>query len=247
MQTILSLMLFVALFVPSLAQTDAHPVRLIVAVPPGQPMTDDDIRTSMQIATDALAFWTRHDPAHPVYVLDSVQVLDVPQPSDDDALWRAPIVAMPQDMPTVWVYVNHDPFYLFPGYQRNVSGMAILNSALVVLEQHRFRWSSAAILAHELGHVLYHLNDLYDDGPCDPYDLMCAPETAYHADWLGCQSLAAIGGGCKTQYLPIVGHEPDSPCLRLYHPNAARRSVSPCVASTRRPATTRGTGGSIPQ
>lgn len=58
-----------------------------------------------------------------------------------------------------------------------------------------------AVLAHELGHLLYGLADTY---PCGETDVMCNPSSAY-PHRLGCATLAQLGGRCWQVGLPIVG------------------------------------------
>lgn len=61
--------------------------------------------------------------------------------------------------------------------------------------------STEATLAHEIGHLLYNLPDLY---PCGETDIMCNPASAY-PDRLGCATLAHLGAPCQRVALPLLG------------------------------------------
>jgi hypothetical protein len=155
-----------------------------------------------ELVGHALDFWARHAPDRPRFTLTSWDSVQIPQPGDPD--WLAPITDAPRDMPTIWVYVNRNPWYMIPWNGRPASGLALATNAMVVLDPRHLPWTADAALTHELGHAIYHLHDYYKDGPCVEVDLMCDDITAYHLDWLGCRSLAALGGACKPQYLPLL-------------------------------------------
>ena len=180
-------------------------VAVYLAVPPGETLRADDLARAATIVQDALAFWQAHDPAHPSFVQDAPQIVTMPQPGTDGWLQEMPV--RPAEGIAVWVYANHNPFYLLPTWSGwEAGGMAYGGNALIVLDQRRLPWSEAAAAAHELGHVRYRLPDWYLTDPtcARGLDLMCNPDAAYHANWLGCRSLAWLGGACTTTYLPMV-------------------------------------------
>lgn len=59
-----------------------------------------------------------------------------------------------------------------------------------------------SVLAHELGHNLYHLPDLYYT-KCSN-DIMCRPYYPYQRGFVGCKSLAYIGRPCTLYYVPLI-------------------------------------------
>lgn len=64
-----------------------------------------------------------------------------------------------------------------------------------------------ADIAHEIGHAVYGLPDLYQTpDACVAMDIMCfRHDQAYAARWIGCGSRALLGDPCRVTYLPIVG------------------------------------------
>lgn len=56
----------------------------------------------------------------------------------------------------------------------------------------------AATLAHELGHVLFHLPDQTG------LDIMASPILPYERHFIGCKSLALLGTPCRRLYFPMV-------------------------------------------
>lgn len=66
----------------------------------------------------------------------------------------------------------------------------------------------SAVVAHELGHVLFGLPDWYlQSGACEFIDVMCEPVSAYYSRIIGCRSRNVIvPGSCTVRgtYLPIV-------------------------------------------
>jgi len=61
-----------------------------------------------------------------------------------------------------------------------------------------------AIIAHEFGHLMFGLPDLYHDNPCNVTDIMCNPVQAYRMGMIGCQSLATLGKPCMFVSLPLI-------------------------------------------
>lgn len=59
-----------------------------------------------------------------------------------------------------------------------------------------------AAIAHELGHALYNLPDLYFDHSCaEITDIMCSAAPAYNARWIGCITLEKLGRPCHFLFL----------------------------------------------
>lgn len=179
-------------------------VAVYLAVPPDETIAPDDETRAATIVHDALAWWSAHTPKQPTFTVDALRVVSMPRPGSDG--WLQDIPVHPPDGVAVWLYVNHDPFYLIPGNGRDVIGTVYGSNALVVLDPRQLPWTPQSTVAHELGHILYNLPDWYRTDPtCTRgMDLMCNAEAAYVHGWLGCRSLAWIGSPCKTTYLPLT-------------------------------------------
>jgi hypothetical protein len=62
-----------------------------------------------------------------------------------------------------------------------------------------------AVIAHELGHELFHLPDWYDTpGACGHPDIMCWHNAAWQRGFVGCRTLEYIGHPCKRIFLPRI-------------------------------------------
>lgn len=66
----------------------------------------------------------------------------------------------------------------------------------------------AAVTAHELGHLLFYLTDLYH-APC-AIDIMCRDIEAYAAHTIGCVSLGRMGYPCRRVFVPYVTVPPST-------------------------------------
>ena len=178
-------------------------IQVRLAVTPGQTVTDADIQQAGQIVCDALAWWTAHHPAQPVFAAGTPQVVDMPQPGTDGWLQDMPV--RPADV-VVWVYLNRTPVYFFPVVGRDAGGLAYGRNALVVFDQQSLPWLTQAVIAHELGHVLYRLPDWYNDDPtcARGIDIMCNASAGYINGIVGCRSMAWLGYPCDVPETPDV-------------------------------------------
>lgn len=69
---------------------------------------------------------------------------------------------------------------------------------------------ASSVAAHEFGHVLFNLDDLYHDDPaCLEVDIMCEPAIAYATRMIGCRSLYTLGHPCQRIYLPMIATRGD--------------------------------------
>lgn len=201
------LLLALALILPPGSQA-APPitVALYLVVPPGVSEQPDDAGQAKGSVQAALAWWRDHDPARTTFVVRALRRVTLPRPGDDG--WLLPIPRYPAgDNLAVWVYVNRDPWYTLPGSPLGAGlGLAYGGNVITVLEPRQMPWTRAATIAHEVGHVVYTLPDLYRDDPAcaQGLDLMCNADAAYIQSWLGCRSLARIGGACRPIYLPLI-------------------------------------------
>jgi hypothetical protein len=205
MTWLLMTLLMLTFVTPTHAAAAPTTVHVYLAVPPGQPVTPEDVTQADALVQQATAWWTDHHPAHPTFTVRAPQVVVMPQPGT--AGWLQDMPVRPADGVAVWVYVNHDPFYLFPNYSGyQPGGLAYGGNALVVFDQQSLPWATQAAITHELGHVLYQLPDWYTTDPtCSRgIDIMCHSSAGYINGIVGCRSMAWLGYPCDVPETPDV-------------------------------------------
>jgi xanthosine utilization system XapX-like protein len=137
----------------------------------------------------AAAWWEQRAPA-PVYA-QVEQGATLAAPADLEA-WLADIP--PHDVYTV--YIVKAP--ALPGGTHGAASHA-MRLALVTYDA---PLSPDAVMAHELGHLLY---DLRHTCPSEGSDIMCNHIEAWRLGRLGCGTLAQLGAPCQRVGLPLMG------------------------------------------
>jgi hypothetical protein len=138
----------------------------------------------------ALDFWSARAPA-PVYA-EAQLAAALAAPADLSA-WMASLGG--HERPTVYI-VKAPPY---PASPLRPWASYALRYALMTYD---FPLGAEATLAHELGHLIYDLEDTY---PCGETDMMCNQKSAYRLGRLGCATLAQLGGACQYVALPMMG------------------------------------------
>lgn len=151
----------------------------------------------------AFAFWKKNGYEPAIHIQPHGVVIPSSDPySTLVSQWFGSPAALPADSLTILVvdnetsgsfFFSHSAAYSQDYYQLIVSTHYPLAANSEAYE---------AALAHELGHVLYHLPDLYD-GACS-FDIMCFPLLPYGQGFVGCDSLAYLGRPCTRLFLPGV-------------------------------------------
>lgn len=172
-----------------------QPAHLIYVESPGETFSPAQRATTRAQVADALAWWDRAAVAGglapPGLALVEVQTAQVDDPFAP--LWFAPLVTYDNPALEIYVVANHRARALLRG---RFAGEAAPAYRALFAVAHAYP-GLAPTVAHELGHVLYDLPDLYErPGQCRAMDLMCYPAPAYAAGTLGCRSLATLGQPC---------------------------------------------------
>lgn len=164
-----------------------RPVRLVLRSTDAAVLTAADAARITAHVEAALAWWSARGP-------DRLTLAAV---AAESGPWL-PGEMDPDPVPTI--YAVGDPGT--DAYALHRRGWAYIASGLPDEE-----WPHT--VAHELGHLLYDLNDLYLTRDCGrTLDIMCASRTAYDAGTIGCVSLAALGRPCQRTYLPLLEARP---------------------------------------
>lgn len=184
-----------------LAQTPRQ-VRLILVVPAGESLTDQE-RTIYRVhAQAALDWWQQHAP-HPI--THTLGVTEVITP-DADVYHDLRSWSLP------YLTENNPGMTLFLIDNSTSNALLFDDSGGESQDYYGAIWAvmhgvpdSGAVIAHEVGHVSYHLNHPATCGN-GTLDLMCyqGMVTAYRLGFIGCASLAALGAPCTDAYLPAV-------------------------------------------
>lgn len=178
-------------------------VRLIVVQPPYETVDAAAIQTAQQGVRDAATFWRMRAPFVVDLVLVSTEVITIEGDVYRDTAWSIGL-ADPNYVTIVIIDNRKSGGKLLLGRQ---GGWAQPWNALAVmlLRQSVGQNALPAMIAHELGHVLFDLPDLYViPGACSMPDIMCYQIVAYNTPTIGCVSVARLGYPCKRVYLPVA-------------------------------------------
>lgn len=140
----------------------------------------------------AATWWEQRAPA-PVYVQAVAEDAPLAAPADLEA-WLADLA--PHDVYTVYVVRGA----ALPG---GTAGAASHAMRLAILAYDGP--FPDAMMAHELGHLLY---DLRHTCPLEGSDIMCNHVGAWRLGKLGCGTLAALGAPCQRVGLPLLEGTP---------------------------------------
>lgn len=177
------------------------PVAIVVVESPGETLDAEQRTSATQAVADALDWWAALAPRSLAWEFTDERTISAENPFIDSA-WLSPHLSYHGETIELYLVANHATHrgLLGGGY----AGFAAPAYRAAVVTT----WSAggaAPAIAHELGHVLYGLPDLYTvPGGCAETDIMCEPTSAYRQRWIGCESLAALGAACNRAWLPVV-------------------------------------------
>lgn len=167
-------------------------IRVVFVVPPGERLTNAEQAQAITAIAGGVAFW------HADLPIQSTSVITIGV--DTSLEWSRPYLHDDAVDLTIFVIDNSTSGKLLPG---GAVGQAqdYYGAIWVVLNGFPGPDGLAATIAHELGHVVYDLDDL----PPGLTDIMSMPPTtAYRARFVGCTSLAQLERPCSYTYLPLV-------------------------------------------
>lgn len=180
------------------------PVVLVVVESPGETLDAKRRAAAAAAIADALTWWAALGPRPLAWELADERTIIVADPFDG-AGWIGPHLTYQGEQLEIYLVANEAGHQGLLGGQYAGFALPAYRAAAVT------SWSAGGLtanLAHELGHVLYGLPDLYELGRgCLEVDIMCEPATAYGQGWIGCRSLAALGVGCHRVWLPGVASQ----------------------------------------
>jgi hypothetical protein len=179
-------------------------IRLVLIAPVGETVDMTAIQTAQQSVMGAASFWHDRAPfAFELWIASTETITTTADVYTRDIAWAMGL-GDPQHITIVVVDNRVSRRQLLLG---DAGGWAApwANLAVVTLRQAVGLNALAAIIAHELGHVLFNLPDLYDiPGACTHTDIMCFYVAAYNTPAIGCASLAALGYPCQKVHMPTL-------------------------------------------
>lgn len=195
----MKLITILALVLSSIAtpQPVQRAVSLVYVQPQGETFTDEE-RTRAYTTTDSALVWWQQLAPNPVNTtITSEQMITITDTFDIE--WLTPYLIPDNPNITILIVDNSTSMRMLWG---ETAGQAQDYYGLIVVVN-TVPGDLAAPIAHELGHVVYHLHDIRDN--CT-LDIMCysSVATAYNLRTLGCVSLEKLGGRCYRVYLPDI-------------------------------------------
>lgn len=176
-------------------------VQIVFVQQPGEIFTIEEQQQVVASVKGAIVFWSDLSPLTTTLAIASTELFTTTFAIYDNPQWFDAIFDRPHDITIVVVDNSSNGKPLPAG---NFAGANTHYDVIVVTTRaNNLPGEQAALLAHELGHVLYDLPDLYTHG-CSGVDIMCNPITAYGAYTIGCVSLEYLGYPCQRIYLPAI-------------------------------------------
>lgn len=190
-----ALLLIIALLLPPAPL--ARAVHVFIVEPTGEQQTAAEQTFVAASVVGAIDFWHTLAPTPTELTVTDTHMITVTGDPLASLDWSRPYLTDASSDVTIFVIdtsTNHGRLLGFAAGE----AQAYYGAVWAVLDGYPGPDGLAATLAHELGHVLYGL----DDAP--GLDIMGYPVAAYHAHFIGCTSLAALGAPCRALYLPVV-------------------------------------------
>lgn len=187
------LALLLLVFAPAQAQPTRAPlpaavaVRLLLIGSDAHPIDEAEAETRADQVRAALAWWSARVPT--ALTLDSVERRDRWPPADG-------LAASPPG--TATIYLAGDP---------GIEAWGDYTLRSVYMETGLTGRQFESTVAHEVGHAVFNLVDLYyweELCPEGEPDIMCAARTAYDRGVVGCRSLKRLGIWCQVTYIPAL-------------------------------------------
>lgn len=178
-----------------LTSPPTRPIHIIFVQPDGEQFTNEERVTAARAIADAAIFWSRYED----FEILSAQSITVTGDVYRDLSWSNAYLSEGNTGMTVFVIDNSNSRIDLGG----AAGAAqdYYGAVYVLLYGYPGEHGLAATLAHEMGHVQWHL----PDEPRGRDDIMSSPPTtAYNHGFIGCHSLNAIGGWCHKTWMPLA-------------------------------------------
>lgn len=172
-------------------------VHVIVVEPVGEQQTAAEATHSAASVVGAISFWQTLAPTPTQLTVTDTRMITVTGDPLASLDWSLPYLTDASPDVTIFIIdtsTNHGRLLGFAAGE----AQAYYGAVWAVLDGYPGPDGLAATLAHELGHVLYGLPD------APGQDIMGYPVAAYHARFIGCTSLAALGAPCRAFYLPVA-------------------------------------------
>lgn len=198
MRTLLFAALVLAFLSPTPVKRD---VRIVFVQPNGEVFTLEERAQAREAVEAALGWWEELSPISTTLTISATETITVESAVNDPPWWIERYFE-PSPFVTIVILDNSES-----GSELWAGGYAGANTyydvVLITSTTTDLPNATTALLAHELGHVLYDLPDLYTKG-CYHTDIMCNPITAFNERIIGCLSRAAMGVPCQHRYLAII-------------------------------------------
>lgn len=185
---------------------DQQDVVVVLVQPAGELFSEQEQYNAVKGIDNAYLFWKRNGYAKSVNVV----TVAIQQPINNPystilSQWAAPQLIDRNPITTIYVVDNENSaallFGKYAGYSQEYYNIIVV--VLYPLGENQMEYES--LVAHELGHNLFDLPDLYNQ-MC-AYDIMCRSSDAYAAGFIGCQSSAYLGKPCTKLFLPGVQYD----------------------------------------
>lgn len=182
-------------------QTDPKTVRIYIVNSPGETMIASKFPAIQSEIIRGLQFWSDLAPDHPQFEIIGLTPIDRTEDVFHTLSWSVEY-ASDADI-TIFVIANEQSRRLLFDDAAGESQEFYRFSFVV---EYGFPGANGfpATIAHESGHVLYSLPDLYWLCSTCPPDIMRWPVPAFDLHFVGCESLATIGSPCETRSLPLI-------------------------------------------
>lgn len=189
-----------ALLLPQFAPVNRE-IRIVFVQPVGETFTIEEQAQARTAVEAALSWWEELSPISTTLTISTTEAITVEKAVNDPPFWILDYFE-PSPYITIAVLDNSES-----GDELWGGGYAGANTAydvvLITSTATDLPNATAALLAHEMGHVLYDLPDLYTGG-CQHTDIMCNPITAFNERVIGCESRVAMGVPCQYRYLASI-------------------------------------------
>jgi hypothetical protein len=168
-------------------------VHVVFVEPEGETFTADEQAAALASVEHAIRYWETLSPITTSLELAEPMLITSTGSMIGSLEWSRPYWASPAD---VTLFVIDSPWRLIG----DVLGQSQTPCGIIWVIRGEGQWFESTI-AHELGHVLYHLPHEYDAGA----DIMgINPLMAYVEPTIGCASLERLNHPCRSLFFPLV-------------------------------------------
>lgn len=205
LKSILCLCFFLSVCLSLQAQAaprEVHHVRVYFVQPEHETFTQEEQQSSIIGITHAYQYWQTNGYTKTVEIEPKGILYPNASPYSTilDQWYGIPLVDN-DEITTILVVDNQTTLSTvlgMEGYSQEYYNII----AVVLYPFGRSQTYFESVVAHELGHILYHLPDLYYSTCAN--DIMCYPYHPYKNGFVGCTSLASLGRPCAKYYIPLI-------------------------------------------